>query len=47
MFSIEMQAKVYLHFVTEILDTIRVFKLKLKLISDCLNTENFKQIKKM
>lgn len=43
MFSIEMQAKVYLHFVTEILDTIRVFKL----ISDCLNTENFKQIKKM
>lgn len=45
MFSIEMQAKVFLHFVTEILDTIRVFKLKL--ISDCLNTENFKQIKKM
>lgn len=35
MFSVEMLAKVYLHFVTEILVIIRVTKL----ISDCLNTE--------
>lgn len=43
MFSVEILAKVYLHFVTEILDIIRVTKL----ISDCLNTDIFKQIKNM